>query len=497
MVEIHGEKIADSHYEVQIAVRDTGIGIPVDRRDRLFQAFSQVDASTTRQYGGTGLGLAICKRLCEAMKGHISVTGNLQGGSTFRVVIPLESAAPEASPQIPNGVSGGQLRHRRVLIVGGSDAHRQMLRLHCESWGMAAASSGSASEGLDRIASGQQFDIAIVDSDLPDLRGATLSGPLQALHDVRALKILVATSPDARQTNLRLVGIPNHSVLTKPLHQSQLYDAMICALSEHGSQTHAQNSHARQPQKDFGPVVRILLAEDNVVNQRVAQLMLEKLGQGADVVSNGVEAVEAAERLPYDLILMDMQMPEMDGLEATRRIRHGSSSGQREPRIVAMTANVLQGDRERCLLAGMDDYISKPVKLEELARVIEESRPQCDALPNPYDRELVNDLVSAVGAQALAGILNTMINDASRLLNGLQQAVAQSDAAQVRHWAHTLKSNAMTIGATAMVGQFQQIENMGAGGSLSGAASAVARANADYSQLMQAVRKLIESVEAA
>jgi signal transduction histidine kinase/CheY-like chemotaxis protein len=509
VVEIHGIPVSDNRYDVQIAVRDTGIGIPVDRRDRLFQAFSQVDASTTRQYGGTGLGLAICKRLCEAMQGRIAVTGNPQGGSTFQVVIPLEATPPGDSAQIARGVSAVQLRHRRVLIVGGSEAHRQMLRLHCESWGMAVAASGSAAEGLERISGGQQFDIAVLDSELPDMQGTTLTGQLKALRDVPAIKILVAASPEATQTSLQSAEPAIRSVLTKPLHQSQLYDAMIDALCEPGNQAHTQKISTRQIQKRLNPALRILLAEDNVVNQRVALLMLEKLGQGADVASNGVEAVDAAARLPYDVILMDMQMPEMDGLEATRRIRQASSA-QRQPRIVAMTANVLRGDRERCLSAGMDDYISKPVKIEELGRVIEESQPPSTVSrlatdipginrtePRPYDTELVQDLMTAVGSQAFVGILNTMIDDASRLLNGLQQALAHSDATQVRHWAHTLKSNAMTIGATAMVHQFQQLENMGADGSVSGAASTAAKAQTDYQQLMIAVRTLINSMDVA
>jgi signal transduction histidine kinase/DNA-binding response OmpR family regulator len=509
VVEIKGNVSDEAHYKVQIAVRDTGIGIPEDRRHRLFQAFSQVDASTTRHYGGTGLGLAICKRLVSAMNGHISVTGNSGGGSTFQLVIALAKAPQETLPMSNKSANPGLLRHRRVLIVGDNASNRQMLRLHCESWGMAVTDSGSASEGLDRIANDQQFDIALLDGELSDMQGTILARRLRALRDARALRILMTTSPDATHTNLRSAGLDVQSVLTKPLHQSQLYDAMVYALCEPGTEESSQRIDVHAVQNKYGPALRILLAEDNVVNQRVAQLMLEKLGHRADVASNGVEAVDAALRSPYDIILMDMQMPEMDGLEATRRIR-GAESIQHRPRIVAMTANVMPGDRERCLSAGMDDYISKPVKLEELARVLKQCRPRRteasavayplganDIQDVPYDQEAVRDLVSVIGQQETVGILNTMVNDAPRLLNGLQQALATCDAPALRRWVHTLKSNAMTVGAVALVRQLQELETIAASGSVSTAGSKAARAQADYRQLIAAVRKLADSPETA
>ena len=504
VVEITG-KASGPVRHVQIAVRDTGIGIPADRRDRLFQAFSQVDASTTRQYGGTGLGLAICKRLADAMNGEISVDGNPEGGSTFQVTLPLEEAPPETLFVSEQAGSPGQLRHRRVLIVDDSPSNRRMWRLHCESWGMAVTDSGSAAEALDWITAGQQFDVALLDSELPNTEQGTLACRLRALRNARALKILMARSPDRTQIGVLDAGLDIQDVLTKPLHQSQLYDAMVCALSLPGGRPRSQQRDTEHPQRGSGPALRILLAEDNVVNQRVAQLMLEKLGQNADMVANGMEAVVAAKGRPYDIILMDMQMPQMDGLEATRRIR-ADESIHPQPRIAAMTANVLQGDRERCLSAGMDDYISKPIKLEELARVLEqcprrtvthmtEAHAQephyIEALP--YDQEVIAGLVSAVGWEALAGVLETMVGDAPRLLSGLQQALANDDAAQVRIWAHTLKSNAMTVGATALVEQFQEIETSAAGGSILASEPKAAKAQADYRQLMTFVRKLADS----
>jgi signal transduction histidine kinase/CheY-like chemotaxis protein len=503
VVEITGSESGDVR-QVQIAVSDTGIGIPVDRRGRLFQAFSQVDASTTRQYGGTGLGLAICKRLTQAMNGDIWVTGNSQGGSTFQVRLPLEVAPCETPPVSEQMGSTGQLRHRRVLIVGDSPSNRRMWRLHCESWGMAVTDSGSASQALGWVAAGQQFDVALLDSGLPDTEQGTLAYRLRALRNARALKILMAQSADTSQIDVLNAGLDIQDVLTKPLHLSKLYDAMVCALCEAGSKPRLQQRDTH-PQRRPGPSLRILLAEDNVVNQRVAQLMLEKLGQNADVVANGMEAVVAAKGIPYNIILMDMQMPLMDGLEATRRIRSDGSIHP-QPRIVAMTANVLQGDRERCLSVGMDDYISKPIKLEELARVLDQCpsrRPGTSTEAHAqesnsmeglsYDQEVIRGLASAVGWDALVGVLQTMINDAPRLLSGLQQALVNDDAPQVRMWAHTLKSNAMTIGAAALVQQFQEIESRAADGSVSAAELKVAEAQADYRQLMTFVSRLVDS----
>jgi CheY-like chemotaxis protein len=236
--------------------------------------------------------------------------------------------------------------------------------------------------------------------------------------------------------------------------------------------------------------------------------MLEQLGQSADVASNGVEAVDAAVRLPYDIVLMDMQMPEMDGLEATRRIRKASLPSQ--PRIVAMTANVLQRDRERCLAAGMDDYISKPVKLENLARVLHQCQrrdspsaaaPVAQVAPQavelPFDPAVIARLTSEVGHEALAGVLDTMITDTPRLLTGLQQALAKADPAQLRHWAHTLKSNAMMLGAEALARQFQELERFAGGDSMAVAAAKVATAQDCYQKLIAIVRQLADGARAA
>ena len=503
VAELGGHKLANGRYDILIAVRDTGIGIPQERRDRLFQAFSQVDASTTREYGGTGLGLAICKRLTEAMNGHITVASNPAGGSIFRVAISLEEATSELLPAPEAHFRSAQLSRRRILIVDHHDSHREMLRLHCESWAMSVTETRSAAQAEEWIERGDAFDVALLDAELPDLDPASLARRLRARQNLRAPKILIAIAPDATQACLTSSGISAQQLLIKPLHQSQLHDALVGALFEPEDGSLPPPREARQVTLGPGPTLRILLAEDNAVNQKVARLMLEQLGQSADVVANGLEAVEAAVRLPYDLILMDMQMPEMDGLEATRRIRRAPSLTS-QPRIVAMTANVLQGDRERCLAAGMDDYISKPIKLESLARVLQHcessSRPATTSPPvatsTPalaLDPAAIDRLTSEVGNEALAGVLDTMVNDTPRLLNGLQQALETADPALLRHWAHTLKSNAMLVGADTLAHQFQELERFAGDDSMATVASKVAAVREHYQQLMVIIRTLAAS----
>jgi CheY-like chemotaxis protein len=266
--------------------------------------------------------------------------------------------------------------------------------------------------------------------------------------------------------------------------------------------------------------MRILLAEDNVVNQRMAQLLLERLAQSADIVSNGIEAVNAATHLPYDLILMDVLMPEMDGLDATRRIRERLPA-ERQPRIIAMTANALSGDRERCLEAGMDDYISKPIQLPELAKVIERNRPgangrtaDASTVSTPivvpavedasgYSRETIDRLLSVAGPAGVSTVLAAMIDSAPAQLEGLQRALAASDRKEVRRYAHSLKANAKTVGANAVARRFQELESLSEKGQIEGKladpfegtlAQAATGASNDYRRLIESMRQVRSSL---
>ncbi len=503
----HGEVVAEissggeqngSHL-MRIAVRDTGIGIPAERQHRLFEMFSQVDASTTRVYGGTGLGLAISKRLTEAMKGDIQVASTVGAGSTFTVTLPMVVAPPEQVPTRLGAMDPARLAGRHVLIVEENATTRRMLRQYCDSWGMTSAETASGPQALELVRDGHQFDVALIDNSSSTMAGAKLAIEIEALSGARPVKILMLDSHDREHMAARTAGPYVQGVLTKPLHQSHLYDAMAAVLT---ASTDALPYRYASARPLIHVPLRILLAEDNVVNQRMAQLLLERLSQTADIVSNGVEAVNAATQLPYELILMDVLMPEMDGLDATRQIR-ARLPKERQPRIIAMTANALSGDRERCLAAGMDDYISKPVQLDELAMAIHRQRVYDDALPadvpqanaatasssEEFRRETIDQLASVAGPAGAAIVLGAMIDSAPRLLDGLQNSLADRDSKEFRRYAHSLKTNALTVGATAIAVRLQELEDLGAADRLDDAIEKTAFAEQGY-------RRLIESMHA-
>jgi len=356
-------------YELHFAVRDTGIGIPPDRIDKLFDSFSQVDASTTRQYGGTGLGLAISKRLCELMGGRIWVESNVGQGSTFHFT--LLAAAAQQPMQSHLQTIQPQLNGRRVLIVDESPTNRQMLTLQLQKWEILSQEATDGEEALDLIRSQAPFDAAILDRQLSGMDSLDLSSKIRQDLNGQSLPLIMLTTlacpVEAERPEIA-------TWLAKPVKVSQLYNALIEIFA-------AQPVQPRQPARM--PLInarlaeefplRILLAEDNVVNQKVALRILERMGYRADVVGNGMEAIAALRQIPYQVVLMDVQMPEMGGLEATHQIC-AEWPAERRPWLIAMTAGAMEGDRERCLEVGMNDYISKPVKVEGLQAGLERYR---------------------------------------------------------------------------------------------------------------------------
>ncbi len=358
---------------LSFSVRDTGIGIPRNRMHRLFESFSQADSSTTRRYGGTGLGLAISKRLAEMMGGSMEAISEGTGkGSIFNFSI--RASAAKVEPRRSKRESAGlqtALAGKRVLVVDDNATNRRILALQTEKWGMHAFPTESPREALKWLKAGEIFDLAILDLQMPDMDGLMLTRELRKLKNGKNLPIILLTSLGRREGDADGLGFAAY--LAKPLKPSSLLDALAGVFSPHRT---AQES-GKIPTLDITMAerqpLRILLAEDNAVNQKLALRILEQMGYRADVASNGMEAVESVKRQTYDLVLMDVQMPEMDGLEATRLIRKIKRLSQ--PRIAAMTANALQGDREMCLAAGMDDYISKPIRIDELVKVLNNTRP--------------------------------------------------------------------------------------------------------------------------
>jgi signal transduction histidine kinase/DNA-binding response OmpR family regulator len=356
--------------ELAFAVRDTGIGLSPEAMKRLFQSFSQADSSTTRKYGGTGLGLAISRRLAELMGGRMWAESAGPGkGSTFFFTI----TAPVADPPSPGrrdyvGAQPG-LQGRRLLIVDDNATNRRVLSLQTAKWGMTARDSESPQEALRWLEAGEAFDLAILDMHMPEMDGLELAQRVHARHP--SLPLVLFSSLGRREAG-DTEGLFS-AYLAKPVRQSQLFDTLVNLLAQSPEAKAPTRRTAAAPKIDAELAarhpLRILLAEDNVVNQKLALRILQQMGYRADLASNGLEAVEAVGRQTYDVVLMDVQMPEMDGLEASRRITTKWPPGER-PRIVAMTANAMAGDREMCLAAGMDDYITKPIRVDQLVEAL-------------------------------------------------------------------------------------------------------------------------------
>lgn len=358
-----------------------------------------------------------------------------------------------------------QLTGKQLLVVDDSPINRQILVLQAQSWGMDVHAVASAEEALSVLEAKQPLDLAILDMQMPQMDGLSLGATIRRQAGYQNLPLVLLTSM-GKPDNMAAVSAEFAACLTKPVKQSQLYNALICVLGMQPvvikpSQLVLKiNPHLAEQHP-----LRILLAEDNLVNQKVALLMLQRLGYGADVVGNGLEALEALQRQEYDLVLMDVQMPKMDGLEAVRKI-HQNYSAEKTPRIVAMTANAMQGDREECLQAGMDDYISKPIQMQDLIRILTEphrsgfgstSEPVIDAKVLETFRAMAGEQTEAI----LTELIDCYLEEAPKLLEAIQTAIAQSDAIALRRAAHTLKANSMTLGAIAFSNACKELELLG------------------------------------
>jgi len=365
-------KKGQARNELMFTVRDTGIGISENHMNRLFQSFSQADSSTTRRFGGTGLGLAISKRLAEMLGGEMHAeSGGIGKGTKFIFTINAEPAKiPKRKTSRDIKSIQSALQDKRILIVDDNATNRRILKLQSEKWGMQARETEHPQQALDWIETGEQFDLAVLDLQMPEMDGIMLTREIRKSLNGKFLPIILLTSLGRREIDSDDLNF--YAYLTKPIKPSHLYDAFAGLFAKNLVSPKIELSRfvidaglgKRHP-------LRILIAEDNQVNQKLALRILEQMGYRADVASNGLEAIESIERQAYDVILMDVQMPEMDGLEATRSIRQLGNIKQ--PHIIAMTANALEGDRELCIEAGMDDYISKPIRVEELVGALERS----------------------------------------------------------------------------------------------------------------------------
>jgi PAS domain S-box-containing protein len=468
-VTIHGRLVteAEDRAHLRLEVRDTGIGIPPDRLAALFEPFMQVDASVTRRYGGTGLGLTITKRLTEAMGGVVTVSSTEGEGSTFAidVALPRVPGADPVDADVPELLSGC-----RALVVDDNPVNRELLEAQTESWGVEVTSFERPADALELVRAGDWFDVAILDMAMPEMDGLRLADALAEATGYTLPIVLLSSigGVDPELARGRLAA-----TLSKPVKPATLRNALANAISGDAVSAAAIDAPAAPPA--LGQPLHILVAEDNLVNQQVAVATLERFGHRVDVAADGVEAVEAVHRQAYDLVLMDVQMPNLDGLEATRRIR-AELDGERQPRIVAMTANASTEDRDACVAAGMDDFLTKPVAREDMVRVLDGTPPGARTIGAQFvvaraaDVPIVDaDRLGAAthGDQGLAGkLIDLHEEEGTALLARLRTAVETADIELLYRTAHTLKSASASIGAMRLAHVSESLEQCARDGSV-------------------------------
>jgi PAS domain S-box-containing protein len=481
-----------STYAIRFTVQDTGPGIPSDRLNRLFQPFSQIDSSVSRVYGGTGLGLAISQRLCELMGGRIWVDSELGQGATFFFSIVAQAVVQAPAPVI------SQLSGKRLLLLDTNAISQQNLVLQAQSWGLQVCTVQSSEACLHHLNTDSALDAVIVNHQVSDVTSQALGAAIRQQPYGESVPLILLS-------NHRLTPVTDDSkapftaYLNKPVKQSQFYNVLMDLFG--GESTLLQPSSVRSNLDSTMAArlpLKILLTEDNAVNQKLALLMLARLGYRADVAGNGLEAIAALRRQPYDVIFMDVQMPAMDGLTATRQIRQ-LALWNLCPRIIAMTANAMQGDREECLNAGMDDYISKPIRTEELIRALSvcEAKIQAttaaqaatesvlDVTPLQELREIMGDNA----AEDMAALINCYLTEVPTLLQAIRKAIAHNDAEAVRHATHTLKSSSAALGAVTLAHLCQVLEADSRNGLVQDGVSKIQQLEAAYEQVKVALQQ--------
>jgi len=489
-----------THATILFNVVDTGIGIPEDRIDRLFKSFSQVDSSTTRKFGGTGLGLTISKQLAELMGGQIGVKSKEGKGSTFWFTAILEKQ-PEGKKEIV--IVPKDIRGKHILIVDDNATSRFVLREQLKLWGCTYGEASSGTQALEELrlamVGNDPFEIAIIDMQMPEMDGETLGRKIKQDPDLKNTILVLLTSMGKRGDAKRIEEKGFAAYLTKPVKQSQFYDCLTTLTSTKEEMLKDQPATIvtrHSIAEDKKQKQRILLVEDNITNQKVALNILKKFGYNADAASNGKEAVKALEMKPYDIVLMDCQMPEMDGYEATGEIRNPESKvlDHKVP-VIALTAHAMKGDREKCLEAGMDDYLCKPVNPQELCDILEkwvakqnyslqEETTVSDIRPvqDIFDKASLIDRL--MGDEELANkILGEFLEDVRRMITALKEALDNDDASLVQHRAHTLNGASATVGAVALQEMAHHIEVAGEAGDLDKAGSLVTKINEQLEML--------------
>ena len=498
--------------KLRFSVRDRGIGIPANKIATLFDKFTQVDASTTRRYGGTGLGLAISKQLAERMGGEVGVISEEGQGSEFwfTVVVAKQAGKPRDKNEELASLAGA-----RILIVDDNAISRKILSTRMTSWGMRTADAEGGAEALRALCQGvdegDPFPLAVIDMQMPGMDGETLGRKIKADPRLAQTGMIMLTSVEGREGARRFAEIGFAGYATKPIRHQELLHALSTVLAGPSPGTARPLETGALVGASVGRFAGvnalILLAEDNITNQQVALGLLRKLGLRADAVANGKEAIRALATMPYDLVLMDVQMPEMDGIEATRRIRSSESADpNHQIPIIAMTAHALAGDRDWCLEAGMNDYLSKPISSQALATVLshwlptarhkmeqlngETALPPDSSAPVVFDREgmlerLMND-------EDLARLItHSFLTDIPNQIEALRHNLELSDSSGVSRQAHTLKGAAANVGGEALRALAFEMEKAGQAGDLKLVAARMADLDRQFLRLKQAMTESV------
>ena len=512
-IRVTAESEAPDEAVLRFSVRDTGIGIPKEKIGVLFDKFTQVDASTTRKYGGTGLGLAISRQLVELMGGHIDVVSEEDKGSEFRFTLRL-TKQPEGT--VVEGQVSADLTGVKVLIVDDNATNREIVATRLVSWGMRPMEAGDGGAALDLLHQAWQekdpFGIAVIDMQMPGMDGRELGRAIKADSRLAAIPLVMLTSLGTRGDARRFEESGFAGYLAKPVRHEELKDVLSLILA-HGT-AEPGPIVTRHSARDLGGLFvgrhgRILLAEDNITNQQVALGILRKLGLRADAVADGAEAVKALAAIPYDLVLMDVQMPVMDGLEATRQIRDASSPVlNHDIPVIAMTAHAMQGDREKCLQAGMNDYLSKPVSPQALAEQMrkwlpretgEEETPH--AAPALKKTEELSDtevpvwnreemLERLMDDEDLARtIVGGFLMDLPHQLLALATLLEAGNRQGAERQAHTIKGAAANIGGERLRATALEIEKSSRAGDIAGALARMEALNGEFERLKQAMEE--------
>jgi CheY-like chemotaxis protein len=530
---------SNTHATIHFAVQDTGIGIPPDRQAAVFDRFTQADGSTTRKYGGTGLELTISKQLVEGMDGKIGVESTPGAGSTFWFELRFEKQARKKLTTAPLTIHPGSLAQAHILIVDDNQMNRMVLSKNIEALGSRSEAVPSGAQALDALRhahrTGDPYHVVLLDMQMPGMDGEQTARAIKSDPAVKEVKIIILTSMGQRGDVSRFEALGCSGYLLKPVKQQMLFDAVTAVLGrEEKSGSRFVTRHTLSEQQK--PGLRILLAEDNAINQKLAVARLQKAGYSVDAVETGAQALEKIQANPYAAVLMDVQMPEMDGFEAAQRIRELEKHNGQHISIIAMTAHAMQRDRERCLEAGMDDYITKPIQRKVLFSVLdhwthhagpskEEPVPitqDYSAQESSFSLDLDDGLFgkepsSTADGNRLAALFSQEISTADTVpvdfdsalsrfdgdwdfmwklfqqyrdqlpdrLTEIHQAVRDGDANRLAHFAHTLKGLSLNFSANTLARYAQALEEIGRHDDLTNAPALVMQLDAEALRVQQ------------